>query len=92
MGGSQALTKHGRNPDDQASVRAFRSAFTLSPKTALGLFYIQRYRFMTTDQFAHAGGLNRRGFTELTFGPGERHGKPRIGGDHVGASRGLPGL
>jgi hypothetical protein len=32
---------------------------TLTAKTTLGLFFIQRYRFLTTDQFARAAGLNR---------------------------------
>ena len=33
--------------------------FSLTEKAALGLFYVQRYRFLTIDQFARAAGLNR---------------------------------
>jgi hypothetical protein len=32
---------------------------TLSDNATLGLFYIQRYRFLTIDQFARAAALNR---------------------------------
>jgi hypothetical protein len=35
------------------------SAFTLTDASALGLFYIQRYRFLTIDQFARSAALNR---------------------------------
>ena len=31
----------------------------LTEETTLGLFFIQRYRFLTIDQFARAGGLTR---------------------------------
>jgi hypothetical protein len=34
-------------------------SFTLTDKAALGLFFIQRYRFLTIDQFARASDLNR---------------------------------
>src|SRR5215213_1090718 len=34
-------------------------ALTLTPAATLGLFFIQRYRFLTIDQFAKAGSLNR---------------------------------
>jgi hypothetical protein len=32
--------------------------YTLTDKAMLGLFFIQRYRFLSIDQFARAGGLN----------------------------------
>src|ERR671933_2291415 len=32
---------------------------TLTEGTILGLFFIQRYRFLTVDQFARAAGLKR---------------------------------
>ena len=32
---------------------------TLTSGTILGLFFIQRYRFLTVDQFARAAGLKR---------------------------------
>jgi hypothetical protein len=32
---------------------------TLTTRASLGLFFIQRYRFLTIDQFARASGLNR---------------------------------
>ena len=35
------------------------SSLTLPQSTVLGLFFIQRYRFLTIDQFARAAGLNR---------------------------------
>src|ERR687895_839069 len=35
------------------------SVLTLSNNATLGLFYIQRYRFLTIDQFARAVALNR---------------------------------
>jgi hypothetical protein len=35
------------------------SRFCLSGQVALGLFFIQRYRFLTIDQFARAAGLTR---------------------------------
>src|SRR3954453_13144388 len=35
------------------------STYTLTDSATLGLFYIQRYRFLTIDQFARAAGLNR---------------------------------
>jgi len=34
-------------------------SFTLTDKAAVGLFFIQRYRFLTIDQFARAADLNR---------------------------------
>ena len=34
-------------------------SFTLTAQAALGLFFIQRYRFLTIDQFARAAHLNR---------------------------------
>jgi hypothetical protein len=33
--------------------------FTVTDNTVLGLFYIQRYRFLTIDQFARAAAMNR---------------------------------
>jgi hypothetical protein len=33
-------------------------ALTLSPASMLGLFYVQRYRFLTIAQFARAAGLS----------------------------------
>ena len=33
------------------------AGLTLTNSAALGLFFIQRYRFLTIDQFARAGGL-----------------------------------
>src|SRR5215208_1867988 len=35
------------------------SSFSLTEEATLGLFFIQRYRFLTIDQFARAAGLNR---------------------------------
>jgi hypothetical protein len=35
------------------------SSLTLTDAATLGLFYIQRYRFLTIDQFARASNLNR---------------------------------
>jgi hypothetical protein len=35
------------------------SSLTLPDSTVLGLFFIQRYRFLTIDQFARASNLNR---------------------------------
>ena len=35
------------------------SALTLTDATVLGLFFLQRYRFLTIDQFARAAALNR---------------------------------
>lgn len=35
------------------------TALTLTPATTVGLFFIQRYRFLTIDQFAKAASLNR---------------------------------
>lgn len=35
------------------------SSLTLTDGAILGLFFIQRYRFLTIDQFARAAGLNR---------------------------------
>jgi hypothetical protein len=35
------------------------SSFTLTGGATLGLFFIQRYRFLTIDQFARAAELNR---------------------------------
>jgi len=35
------------------------SSLTLSGNTAVGLFFIQRYRYLTINQFAQAGDLNR---------------------------------
>ena len=34
-------------------------ALTLTTQMALGLFFIQRYRFLTIDQYARAAELNR---------------------------------
>jgi Replication-relaxation len=36
-----------------------RANLTLTDRAALGLFFIQRYRFLTIDQFARAAELNR---------------------------------
>jgi hypothetical protein len=38
---------------------AERAALALTPSTVLGLFFVQRYRFLTIAQFAKAGGLSR---------------------------------
>lgn len=35
------------------------SALTLTAKATLGLFFIQRYRFLTIDQFARIAAMNR---------------------------------
>jgi hypothetical protein len=35
-------------------------SFTLSEQAILGLFYIQRYRFLTIDQFTRAAAYNKR--------------------------------
>ena len=35
------------------------SDLTLTDGATLGLFYVQRYRFLTVDQFARVTGLNR---------------------------------
>src|SRR5918911_226505 len=34
-------------------------SLTLTEEAAIGLFFIQRYRFLTIDQFARIAGLNR---------------------------------
>jgi hypothetical protein len=34
---------------------------TLSPSTVLGLFFLQRYRFLTITQFAHVSVVSRFG-------------------------------
>ena len=48
-------------------------SFTLTDKVALGLFFVQRYRFLTIDQFARAGDINRSTASDqLRFM--ERHG------------------
>jgi hypothetical protein len=48
-------------------------SFTLTAQAAIGLFFIQRYRFLTIDQFARAGSLNRSTASDqLRFM--ERHG------------------
>jgi Replication-relaxation len=48
-------------------------SFTLTAQAALGLFFIQRYRFLTIDQFARAADLNRSTASDqLRFM--ERHG------------------
>src|SRR5437763_14076077 len=49
------------------------SNFTLTDGATLGLFFIQRYRFLTIDQFARAADLNRStAADQLRFF--ERHG------------------
>lgn len=49
------------------------NSFTLTDKTTLGLFFIQRYRFLTIAQFARAGDINHSTATDqLRFF--ERHG------------------
>lgn len=50
-----------------------KSAFTISDKAAVGLFFIQRYRFLTIDQFAHIANMNRSTTTNQLLGF-ERHG------------------
>jgi hypothetical protein len=35
------------------------AGITLTDSAALGLFFIQRYRFLTIDQFARAAGMKR---------------------------------
>ena len=35
------------------------AGLTLTRSTLLGLFFIQRYRFLTIDQFARAAGMKR---------------------------------
>lgn len=37
-----------------------RDTLTLTPATLLGLFFVQRYRFLTIGQFAHAAALSKR--------------------------------
>jgi putative transposase len=39
--------------------------FTLTPAAVLGLFFIQRYRFLTIAQFARASGLSRHWAEDL---------------------------
>lgn len=35
------------------------STLTLTDEATIGLFFIQRYRFLTVDQYARAAELNR---------------------------------
>lgn len=46
---------------------------TLTNASILGLFFIQRYRFLTIDQFARAAGLKRSGASDQ-LRQLERHG------------------
>jgi hypothetical protein len=39
--------------------------FTLTPAAVLGLFFVQRYRFLTIVQFAHTLGLSRHRAEDL---------------------------
>jgi hypothetical protein len=39
--------------------------FALTPAAVLGLFFIQRYRFLTIAQFARASGLSRHRAEDL---------------------------
>jgi hypothetical protein len=48
------------------------AGFTLTRETALGLFFIQRYRFLTIDQFARAAALNRSTAVDQPTTPRER--------------------
>lgn len=41
------------------------SVLTLTPPAVLGLFFIQRYRFLTIAQFARASGLSRHRAEDL---------------------------
>src|SRR5438045_4530686 len=41
------------------------SVLTLTPRALLGLFFIQRYRFLTIAQFARASGLSRHRSEDL---------------------------
>src|SRR5512132_4613992 len=60
-------------------------SLTLTDQAILGLFFIQRYRFLTIDQFARAADLNRSTASDqLRFM--ERHGLL----NHFG-NTGLPG-
>src|SRR4051812_25221593 len=43
---------------DRKATMARAKALTLSPSTVLGLFFIQRYRFLTIVQFARAAGIS----------------------------------
>jgi hypothetical protein len=40
-------------------------SFSITPPIALGLFFIQRYRFLTIVQFATASGLSRHRAEDL---------------------------
>lgn len=58
---------------------------TLTDKMSIGLFYIQRYRFLTIDQYSRVGGVNHSTATDqLRFL--ERHGILRYFGN-----TGIPG-
>jgi hypothetical protein len=41
------------------------TVLTLTPPAVLGLFFIQRYRFLTIAQFARASGLSRHRAEDL---------------------------
>jgi hypothetical protein len=44
---------------------AASTVLTLTPRALLGLFFIQRYRFLTIAQFARASGLSRHRAEDL---------------------------
>jgi hypothetical protein len=53
--------------------------------------FVMRYIPYEIQHFLFRTDTGKEGFTEVMVGLAERHGRPR-GGDHVRASRGLPGL
>ena len=68
---------HDQKPTDILLIddrtHAYGKALTLTDQATLALFFIQRYRFLTTDQFARAAALNRStAYDQLRFL--ERHG------------------
>ena len=52
-----------RNADEMPSIRrrnaGTRGSLTLTASATVGLFFIQRYRFLTIDQYARIAGMNR---------------------------------
>src|SRR4051812_41395844 len=59
MAVDQPPMKRRPKPHDLPSTSIPAAAFTLSPPATIGLFFIQRYRFLTIDQFARVARLNR---------------------------------
>ena len=59
------------------------SVLTLTPAVVLGLFFIQRYRFLTIDQFAAASGLSRHRSSDVLYGLEQRDFVGHFGFIHI---------